>query len=187
MKTSQWFISGSVVTIFLTVMTTTLHGCGSNASVSNVTRETLSPSPYGRFLSNYCFLNKLASAGFGSDVYSKANLQFNSDGTGKNEYKLYNDDTCTSLAMMGENNFTHTISQTYGNIALIQVDQENDPADPTDVTRYWLPAVIQESGYLIDIDFRDGNSGPYLTEPTETEIADFAADVQNEGVLFSRE
>lgn len=159
--------------------------CGSSPEAAVVRQAQAEPT--GRFSSEYCFLNKLASQGMGIDVYTRAALTFNADGTGKSEFRLYGDAACAIELGAGEATTTYSISHRYGDVAVFQVDQLNDPSDPSSVIRYWIPALIAADGLTIDIDYRDGDSAPYVAEPAESDLAAFIADPRSRGVLYARE
>lgn len=143
-------------------------------------------SIYGAFSTEQCFLNKMATQGNGQDIYTDATLTFDSNGSGKSEFVLYTDSNCDSPVLTGEAQFTYEAVRTVGSIRIIQVDQQNDPSDPSNTIRYWLAFLVEQQGLTAEIDYRDGSSGPYLTAPTDAELAAFIADPRGQGSVLRR-
>ncbi len=143
-------------------------------------------SPFGTFGPSRCFLNKLATEGIGVAVYTIASMEFRADGTGTNTFELFFDSDCATSVMNGAVEITYTMSRAANGVILLQVDQLNDPSDPSSNVHMWIPAVLAADGFRIDVDHADGESGPYLTEPTTAELADFVANPAVQGVFLAR-
>lgn len=134
----------------------------------------------GAYESTRCFLNTAASAGFGSDVYTQATLTLNADLSGRTQFRLYSDSGCTALLGDGEETTSYEVSKTVGHgVRIVKITQAGSP--------FWLAVKITAAGAYIHIDgTRGGSVGPYASEPSETDVADFAADPEHVGVFFNR-
>ncbi len=171
-----------------------ITSCGKDAEDLNTSRAPApltEPSPYGTFRSTGCFLNRLATQGAGQNVYSRATIEFRENGTGTTSFELSDVADCSNIVQAGQADFAFEekrfVATAAGPALVVQVDQQNDPSDPSNIIRYYLVAVVEQRGYTIDIDFTDGQSGPYLTDPTPTELSEFAVDPRGEGLLFERQ
>lgn len=171
-----------------------ITSCGKDAENIPATRPPNSltePSPYGTFRSTGCFLNKLATQGMGHNVYSRATIEFRENGTGTTSFELSDVADCSNIVQAGQADFAYEekrfVATAAGPALVVQVDQQNDPSDPSDILRYYLVAVVEQRGYTIDIDFTDGQSGPYLTDPTPSDLSDYALDPRSRGTLFERQ
>src|SRR5690606_20375646 len=125
-----------------------------------------------------CFLNKLASEGVGMDVYTKAEMILHSDGTGSNHFELYDDAGCTNMLADGIVDILSYEKIKVGQTQVLKMRQD----DGHSVMDIWIPYKIVGTGIYFDLDFTDGESGPYLSEPGVSEIADFEADPSGQGV-----
>lgn len=128
-----------------------------------------------------CFLNRPASEGMGSSVYTIASITLASDHTGSNQFALYSDASCTSLLGSGTVAILSWENVKVGATDVLRMVQD-DGSGPMEV---WIPYARIGSNYYMDVDFTDGESGPYLSLPTEPQIAEFALDPASEGVLLS--
>ena len=125
-----------------------------------------------------CFLNKMASVGFGSNVYTKSTMTLNSDGTGINTFELYDDALCTNLITSGNVTVLHYESVVTDGILSLQIDQD----DGSSVSRYYIPYMNVQNDFYFDVDYSDGKSGPYVLLPTASDIVEFKADPKVQGV-----
>jgi hypothetical protein len=135
----------------------------------------------GTYNSTRCFKNRLESA-VGSDVWSTAELTFNEDHTGSGHYATYSDANCATKT--GDKSFTFATISTVSvdNVTVIKLDQSGTVLNPT----WYIPANVSDHGYSFDVDYTDGESGPYLFEPTPTQVSDFAAN-PGQGVAFDKQ
>ncbi len=139
----------------------------------------------GTFRSEHCFLNKMASEGFGQRIYSKATIRFLKNGSGLNAFELYEDENCEKEILSGLASFTYELVKTFGNVSVLKIEQQNDPENEKDVSVYWLTLALHKNGLFLDIDYSTGSSGPYVSEPDEKEVSEFSNDVEKKGVLFT--
>lgn len=193
MEASRRSIQFQLISIWAFVFLA-ITSCGKDAENSGSTQTPApltEPSPYGTFKSTGCFLNKLASQGTGQNVYSRATIEFRENGTGTTSFELSDVADCSNILQAGQADFAYEekrfVTTAAGPALVVQVDQQNDPSDPSNIIRYYLVAVVEQRGYTIDIDFADGQSGPYLTDPTPAELSEFALDPRTEGMLFERQ
>ncbi len=163
-----------------------LSACG-NTSAQQDDPLTKEASPLGAFQSASCFKNKMATQGFGQDVFTRATMAFRSDGTATNTFELYTDQACITPDLQGTGEIQYVFLKKIGAVTVIQIDQLNDPNDPNSNVRYWILGVLSQDGYIMDIEFASGESGPYETEPGETEAAAFLANINARGVFFRRQ
>jgi hypothetical protein len=135
----------------------------------------------GTYSSTRCFKNRLESA-VGSDVWSRAELTFNEDHTGSGHYATFSDAGCT--VKTGDKSFTFATISTVSvnNVTLFKLDQSGTVLNPT----WYIPANVSDHGYSFDLDYTDGESGPYLFEPSGAQVADFAAN-PGQGVAFDKQ
>jgi hypothetical protein len=180
-KTAWFFLAG------LAVMGSLLMGgCGPELPVLPA-KVPEAPSRTGKFVGETCFKNKLASQGFGQDIYTIASIRFNEDGTGLSEYSLYADSDCATLPQSGEAPFHYEIEKTENGISVIRIEQLNDPNDPSSVMIFWYVGMVTPAGYYLDVDDANGDSGPYVSEPSDEEVSAFAELPLEKGVFFRRD
>jgi hypothetical protein len=129
-----------------------------------------------------CFYNKLASQGIGTDVYSKSTMTLNSDGTGSNFFELFSDADCTVSLTSGTVAILEykTVTVDDERVFLMKQDDGNGPMD------LWIGYKSFGGNFYFDVDFRDGEAGPYLSEPSASELAEFMADPQGQGIIVDR-
>ncbi len=158
-----------------------LIGCGgaSNSKIEPITEASegmvLAPGTY----SVPCFENKTASQGFGSQVYSKATMILGSDGAGSNAFEIYSDIGCSTILANGTVQILHYETVSVNGEKILLMDQD----DGSGVMRIWIPYKSQNSTLYFDLDFSDGESGPYLAEPTASEILEFMTGPEFQGIL----
>lgn len=126
-----------------------------------------------------CFQNKLASQGIGSTIYSKSTMTFNLDGTGSNDFELYDDAACTNLLASGTVAVLHYETILIDGQQILLMDQD----DGGSVMRIWIPYFKSQSAIYFDVDFSDGESGPFISEPTPAEFQGFQQNPAGEGVV----
>lgn len=134
----------------------------------------------GTYKSSRCFKNRLESVG--ADTWSTAELTFNDDHTGSGHYATYSDAACT--VKTGDKSFTFSSISvlTVGTVTVLKLDQSGQVVNPT----WYIPANASDNGYSFDVDYTDGESGPYLFEPSGAQVADFAAN-PGQGVAFDKQ
>lgn len=161
-----------------------LYACGGS---SNSSDAPVNPLPAFAELStgNYtmpCFFNKLASQGNGQDIYTKATLNLNADATGTNDFELYDDAACTNLMLSGTVAIVHYETVTVGESPVLMMIQNDGNGE----MQIWIPYAQVGTNYFIDVDFTDGESGPYTALPTEQEIAEFVTSPETEGLQLQK-
>lgn len=165
-----------------------LVGCGkANQAQGEVSATQSVVSPLGQFNSPVCFKNKLATMGIGQDIYTIAGMEFKADGQGISTFALYTDQGCNDLLGAGTSNFTYENTQTFGAVKVLQIDQVNNPEDPSSNFRYWLLVTVTQAGYTIDMDDTNGIAGPFMSEPSEADAIAFTNQVADRGVFFQRQ
>ncbi len=172
-------------TLIQSIFVLLLAACGKIEPSATVIPKAA--NPYGTFSSATCFKNKLASMGFGQDIFTIASMEFRNDGTGTSTFELFTDQTCATSALVGSAEISYAVTKNYGNVAVLQIDQLNDPNDPNSNMRYWMLVIVSESGYLIDTNFALGTSGPHVAEPTEAEAQAFTNNLNDRAVFFQRQ
>lgn len=140
------------------------------------------PTLFGKFESSRCFHNKMASEGFGSPIYTKATIEFNSDGTGKTSFELFTDSGCSVSAMSGTADTKHRVLSRPGKSLVVEVIQFDGSSS---LTMHML-LLVTDRGIVLDIDFSAGASGPYTSSPTSEEIATFNDGAGPSAVFFAR-
>jgi hypothetical protein len=148
---------------------------------------TKSISQLGTFGESACFRNKLASEAFGQDVYTRASMEFRSNGTGTNSFELFLENDCSgAAAFAGWLAIEYVVTPLSSGVFALEIDQfdENDPGNNM---RYWLMGVLLADGWVIDIDSAGGDSGPYFEKPSADDAAAFLAQMGQRGVLFRRQ
>jgi hypothetical protein len=136
----------------------------------------------GTYSSERCFMNKIESQTSGSARYSMATLVFNDDHTtGSGHYVTFTDAACT--AQVSDTTFTFKDSSqvSIGGVAVIKFTQSGNVVNPT----WWIPANVSNTGYSFDVDFTDGESGPYVFEPSPTDLSSFGQN-PGQGVSFKQ-
>jgi len=140
----------------------------------------------GLYVSESCFLNKGASEGFGANIYTMASLEFDADGIGKNEFALYEDEECAGTPLVeGYLLLELSVEQSFGEVHILKLLQKDpNAADSEEMQILFIASVLDGDDYIMDIDFKNASSGPYLEAPTKNEIASFISDPSNHGVRF---
>ncbi len=169
----------NVVFLFLLL---TLVACGKgdgNTSSGGATLTSLSELGAGSYAVG-CFHNKLASQGIGVTIYSKAVITLNEDATGSNAYELFDDVACSHLLDSGTVLITHYETVLVDENQVLIMDQD----DGGSTTRLWIGYKQEANYYYLDLDFSDGESGPYLAEPTSAELSIFMAAPSSQGLIL---
>lgn len=138
---------------------------------------------YSAMRASRCFLNKMASEGFGQKVYTRAIFRFSKNGRGVNKYRLFADENCEKKIADGYSKFKYEITKTYGEVYVIHIWQQNIHS-PKEIVEYWLTAVAHKKGLLMDVDFNSEQSGPFAEEPDEKQTQFFLENAEKVGVLF---
>lgn len=142
----------------------------------------------GTYKSDNCYTNKQETQlALGTPRFSLGMLTINENGTGTGQYTVYSDPACTQLVGTLEE---ATKNQTFAQVTVVSIDgvsvlrlvQDGSILNPT----WWIPANVSSSGYSLDVNFADGESGPYLGEPSPTDVASFKAN-PGQGVAFSKQ
>lgn len=168
----------------ITLLMLTVYSCG-NSNDSTVTPVSVLPSFAEIGAGEYsipCFLNKFASEGFGSDIYSKATLKLNGNGTGSNDFELFDDAACTNMLGSGTVIVKHYDTVLVGDTPVLEMVQDDGFSE----MQLWIGYAQVSSSYYIDLDFSDGESGPYLTVPTTAELNEFTVSPDTEGKLLTK-
>jgi hypothetical protein len=157
-----------------------------NIETEKVFKDELStPMPAGTYVSQSCFLNKLATQDPEVPVYTRGTLSIDEQGVGTSTHQLYLDEACNGTPdAEGSMNIELSYAGELGDVSLYRVVQE-DPAvaDDAPVT-YWFAASRSGDDFYADMEFRNGASGPYLSRPRSSDVAAFAADPEDRGVHF---
>lgn len=154
-----------------------------NTSKNNETISALKQIEAGTYKID-CFLNRPATQGSSTDIYTTSTMTLLENGTGTNDYVLYSDESCTTPMMSG--------STTIVSYSTIQIDGINvlffDQDDGSSRMDIWIPySYVNGNKWVVDVDFKDGNSGPYLVEPTPSELSEFKNDPIAEGINFTQQ
>lgn len=169
--------------LFCSIVFLTLTSGCSNSDTSSVLGQ-LNPSLIvpGTYNSERCFLNKLETLAAGQNRFSTATLIFNADLTGSGHFTTFSDATCTALLSDTTFNLSNVAETTIGGVGVISFLQTGTVLNPT----WWIPALLSSTGYLFDVDFTDGESGPYITQPTPAQVSSFGQN-SAQGVPFRRQ
>ncbi len=157
-------------------------GCGKeNSKVIQGQLDNNQITP-GTYTSERCFLNKIETQTTLQNKWSKATIVFNNDLTGSGHFVTFTDAACT--AQVSDTTFTFSGAKVnrIGGVAVISFTQSGTVVNPT----WWIPANVSDTGYSFDVDFTDGESGPYIVEPTPTQLSGFAQNPQD-GVSFKKQ
>lgn len=165
-------------------------GCSKDDSKSNgnpaSNTETAAAKLEGAYQSTKCFKNQSASQGMGQNIYTQAKMTFQADLSGSVEFHLYSDQACTQLLGSGTNNIQAELERSTGDVQIMKFTQ-TDPSNPGSSQIYWLGMHLTTNGAYIDIDGeRSGVVGPYLSVPSDQDIADFIANPTQIGIFFSK-
>jgi hypothetical protein len=129
----------------------------------------------GNYEESRCFKNAGASSGFGYDIYTKATLLLNYNGTGTVGFKLYDDVGCTNL--LGQGTTTLHYSMIEPNVMLFHQNK----GLPDEQIMYLVFKL--DIGIYLDTD----NSGPYLTQAdAHNAVPSFLANLGTRGVFLPR-
>lgn len=166
----------------ISLITLILISCGNSNNKDEIKSTNNNQSLIKEMSSgNYvisCFKNKIASQAIGIEIFTKNTLHLNADNTGTNDFNLYDDSSCTNLLASGtvmiKNYKTILIS---GN-AVLEMLQDDGNAE----MQLWIPYTQVDAKYYIDLDYQDGQSGPYLNIPIQSEIEEFTTSPETEGV-----
>jgi hypothetical protein len=140
----------------------------------------------GTYATGICFLNRPASEGIGMDIYTHAHMTFDANGIGTNHFALYDDPNCVTPLGEGTMNIVMSVAAEYGDVIVFKLEQD-DPAIEGDTPQIvYLTAVNDGENYRLDVDSRNGATGPYATEPIESDVAGFAAN-PSRGVPFVKQ
>jgi hypothetical protein len=145
---------------------------------ATVTAIELGWLPTGKFESEDCVLNRLASEAYGRNVYAESVLYLWTLGTGENDFDLYEDSSCRRKIDGDKAKITYGISKPLPQLYLFAVEQEG--------LRYWIPAQLKENGWLLDVDYAKGAKAPFLSAPGEAELKDALDHIAHRGVLFRK-
>lgn len=166
-----------VVALSLTALMT---GCGKDDEDRREAFEQNQLEP-GTFASERCFKNKIETqVTVGVDRFSTARLTFNADGTGSGSYGVFSDAGCTALVATRDFIFSQVTIGPLNGATVMRLNQSG--AGPV----WWIPMNLAGGGYSLDVDFTDGESGPYLVEPSAAEMSSFIAN-PGQGVAFTKE
>ncbi len=149
------------------------------------TLPSATPLRAGHYVGQRCFLNKSASEGFGAPVYTMAEMRFDEKGIGTNDFKLYLDEDCSDPpALEGSVNLVITYEKSLGNVLVFKFVQEDPAVEDDEPQTFFITGVRDGNDYMLDVDFADGESGPYFTMPTEGEVQAFGNSPLSQGVRF---
>lgn len=159
-----------------------LLSCGKDAGKTRLNfkgtnQPTLNQITAGNYQSP-CFLNKLATQGFASNVYGKSLIHLNANGTGSTDFELFSDDTCTTLLHSGTVTILEHESLSVAGQNVLYMKQD----DGSNIMELWIAYSLVLDQFYFDIDYSDANSGPYTTIPTALEIDDFLENPAIQGV-----
>ena len=170
---------------FLVMLILNFYACGGSNKDNSVTN--IAPLPISIELGegNYsipCFQNKLASQGIGITIYSKATLTLGANAMGSNFFELYDDAACTNLLANGTVLVNHYETVLVNGEFVLKMEQD----DGNSIMSLWIGYKQLGNAYFLDLNFSDGESGPYLAEPTTQELSQFAADPAGQGILIQK-
>ncbi|MBS1964047.1 MAG: hypothetical protein JST04_17675 [Bdellovibrionales bacterium] len=153
-----------------------LIGCREDDAVRahELSQNDIAP---GTYKSQRCYKNKLESVG--SDRWSRGEITFNDNHTGSGHYTIFSDSNCATPT--GDKSFSFKAINVViiDGVTVLKLDQDGIVVDPT----WYVPANASDHGYSLDVDYTDGESGPYLFEPTPTDVASFKTN-PGQGVAF---
>lgn len=159
---------------------------GSQPPVETPIETRVEPLRAGTYATGVCFLNRPASEGIGMDIYTHAQMTFDANGIGTNHFALYDDPSCTTPLGEGTMNIVISVAAQYGNVIVFKLEQDDPAIDGDTPQVVYLTATIDGDNYRLDVDSRTGATGPYDTEPTESDVAGFAAN-PTRGVPFVKQ
>jgi hypothetical protein len=162
-------------------LSVTALGCGHDDNVTKAFNQKEIQS--GTYSSERCFLNKIETeVALGAKRWSMATLVFNDDHTGSGHFVTFTDAACTAQVSDSTFTFNNASQESIGGVAVIKFHQTGTVINPD----WWLPNNLSDHGYSFDVDFTDGESGPYIVEPTPTQLTSFGAN-PGQGVSFKRQ
>lgn len=167
----------------------TLMGCGEELTRSSGEGEDSSSKikvvvRAGTYESESCFKNKMASEGFGSDIYTLATISFNSSGVGQNAFQLYTDENCENLVAEGAIDVEINEVKRFSDVIVLKFVQKDPNQEEEQV--FYMTAVIDGLDYLFNIDARHEESGPHLEIPSLEDVEEFAANPKTLGTRFAK-
>jgi hypothetical protein len=141
----------------------------------------------GTYQSQHCFKNRIETdLALGAARYSNATITFNADNTGSAVFSTFTDAACqvpTTGSSAVENLTFSSVSAVSDNgVNLIKLEQSGTVLNPT----WYIPANISDGGYSLDVDYTDGESGPYIALPSGAQVADFGRN-PGQGVSFKKQ
>ena len=154
-------------------------GCGKDEDLERKFSQ-LQIQP-GMYASERCFMNKLETQAAGTNRYSLAQITFNADGTGSGHYTNFTDPTCMTMISDQTFTFNELGMSAIGGAVVVHFKQTGTVLNPT----WWIPVNLSSTGYSMDVDFTDGESGPYIIEPSDADVASFVAN-PGQGVSFKQ-
>ncbi len=183
-----------------TATVTHTHTVNSVATVTQVQVQTVAstvtetvvattPGPAiepGRYQTETCFLNALASQGIGQKIYTRSTIRFGRHGRGENSFALFEDEDCRKELMQAQVKIRYTTTVYFDRLILIAVDQYNEPNNKKSLVRYWIPALRTEKGLLLDINAERGAAGPFLEEPSEEQLKALLDGLEERAVLMRK-
>lgn len=171
------FIAPRPLSLFAVVVCLAAFGCGKKDQIERAKKFEQLELVAGVYRSEKCFMNKFAPI----NKYATADVTFNGDGTGSASYQNFSDAGCT--VKTGDENLTFSeVSITpIAGVNVIRVKQNAPVVDPI----WWIPVNLSQPGYSLDVDHTDGESGPYIIEPSEADLSSFKAD-PGQGVSFKK-
>jgi hypothetical protein len=170
--------------LVFTAVTLSLAAVGCGKDKENNERQTsfqqnrMEPANYA---SERCFKHNFNLGSVVEERYALADFTLNADSTGAFHYREFSDANCT--AQVGENTVTFSAisSQPVGSLLLLKLNQNGSPV-------VWnVPTALADGGYYFDVDAAKGSSGPYVLEPTDAQINEFAANPSGEGIRFAKQ
>ena len=136
----------------------------------------------GTYASDRCYKNRVATQLAAADRWSFGDITFNTDGTGSAHYTVYSDANCTTQVDDVNVTFPHVSVVTIGSVQVVRAEQDATIVDPI----WWIPLTTADGGYNFDVDYTDGQSGPYLIEPSVADLEDYRTNTA-QGVTFEKQ
>lgn len=146
-------------------------GCDDDEAQRSESLQQLSLES-GTYTSDRCYLNKISTELSGQNLYSFSDITFNPDGTGHAHFTAYSDANCTTLVSEETVNFQSVSVAMIGSVKVVRLEQDAVAINPV----WWLPIHVTNDGYAFDVDYADGESGPYIFEPSVAALESFRTD-----------
>lgn len=127
---------------------------------------------HGTYTSDRCYMNKIATELASQNLYSFSDITFNPDGTGSAHFTVYSDANCTTKVSEENVAFLNVSVVMIGSVHVVRLEQDAVAINPV----WWLPIHVTNDGYAFDVDYADGESGPYIFEPSVAALESFRTD-----------